>query len=109
MLFKKSPAAIAVVALVDVHVDQVLELLQLGEPLPGVVGQAQALQLALGVEAEQDGVEDVHVDQGARLVRVAVRLLGLVLWGMKILETKMDAKMISPFQTRLATYLTASR
>ena len=88
MLFKKSPAAIAVVALVDVHVDQVLELLQLGEPLPGVVGQAQALQLALGVEAEQDGVEDVHVDQGARLVRVAVRLLGLVLWGMKILEIK---------------------
>ena len=72
----------------DVHVDQVLELLQLGEPLPGVVGQAQALQLALGVEAEQDGVEDVHVDQGARLVRVAVRLLGLVLWGMKILEIK---------------------
>ena len=88
MLVKKSPAAIAVVALVDVHVDQVLELLQLGEPLPGVVGQAQALQLALGVEAEQDGVEDVHVDQGARLVRVAVRLLGLVLWGMKILEIK---------------------
>ena len=30
-----------------------------------------ALQLALGV----DGVEDVNVDQGARLVRVAVRLL----------------------------------
>ena len=83
MLFKKSPAAIAVVALVDVHVDQVLELLQLGEPLPGVVRQAQALQLALGVEAEQDGVEDVHVDQGARLVGVAVSLLGLVLWEMK--------------------------
>ena len=66
--------------------DQVLELLQLGEPLPGVVRQAQALQLALGVEAEQDGVEDVHVDQGARLVRVAVRLLGLVLWGIKMLS-----------------------
>ena len=42
--------------------DEVLELLHLGEPLPGVVGQAHALQLALGVEAEQDGVEDVHVD-----------------------------------------------
>ena len=64
--------------------DEVLELLHLGEPLLGVVGHAQALQLALGVEAEQDGVEDVHVDQGARLVRVAVRLLGLVLWGMKV-------------------------
>ena len=96
----------------DVHVDQVLELLQLGEPLPGVVGQAQALQLALGVEAEQDGVEDVHVDQGARLVRVAVSLLGLVLWGIKklgALKINKEVKMISPFQTRLATYLTASR
>ena len=70
----------------DVHVDQVLELLQLGEPLPGVVGEVQALQLALGVEAEQDCVKDVHVDQGARLVRVAVRLLGLVLWGIKMLS-----------------------
>ena len=68
----------------DVHVDEVLELLHLGEPLLGVVGHVQALQLALGVEAEQDGVEDVHVDQGARLVRVAMRLLGLVLWGMKV-------------------------
>ena len=29
----------AVVALVDVHVDEVLELLHLSEPLPGVVGQ----------------------------------------------------------------------
>ena len=104
-----------VVALVDVHVDEVLELLHLGEPLLGVVGQAQALQLALGVEAEQDGVEDVHVDQGARLVRVAVCLLRLVLWGMKVLLgikiylQHKEVKMISPFQTRLATYLTASR
>ena len=65
----------------DVHVDEVLELLHLGEPLPGVVGQAHALQLALGVEAEQDGDDDVVVDQIAGLVRVAVRLLGLVLWG----------------------------
>ena len=32
-----------------------------------------------GVEAEEDGVEDVQVDQGARLVRVAVGLLRLVL------------------------------
>ena len=95
--------------------DEVLELLHLGEPLLGVVGHAQALQLALGVEAEQDGVEDVHVDQGARLVRVAVCLLRLVLWGMKVLlGIKIDlqykeVKMISPFQTRVATYLTASR
>ena len=90
----------------DVHVDEVLELLHLGEPLLGVVGQAQALQLALGVEAEQDGVEDVHVDQGARLVGVAVSLLGLVLWGMKkVVNSKIckEVKMISPFQTRLAT------
>ena len=43
------PAGIAVVALVDVHVDQVLELLDLDEPLLGVGGQGQALQLALGV------------------------------------------------------------
>ena len=73
----------AVVALVDVHVDEVLELLNLGEPLPSVGGQAQALQLALGVEAEKNGVEDIHVDQGTRLIRVAVCLLGLVLWGIK--------------------------
>ena len=76
----------AVVALVDVHVDEVLELLHLGEPLPGVVGHGQVGQLALGVEAEQDSVEDVHIDQGTRLVRVAVRLLGLVLWDWKRLE-----------------------
>ena len=80
------PAAKAVVALVDVHVDEVLELLDLGEPLLGVVGQGQALQLALGVEAEQDGVKDIRVDQGARLVGVAVSLLGLVLWGMRVMS-----------------------
>ena len=73
----------AVVALVDVHVDEVLELLNLGERLSGVVGQAQVLQLALGVEAEKNGVEDIHVDQGTRLIGVAVCLLGLVLWGIK--------------------------
>ena len=61
--------------------DQVLELLNLSEPLLGVVGHGQTLQLALGVEAEQDGDDDVVVDQGAGLIRVAVRLLGLVLWG----------------------------
>ena len=70
----------------DVHVDEVLELLDLGEPLLGVLGQAQALQLALGVEAEQDGVKDIRVDQGARLVGVAVSLLGLVLWGMRVMS-----------------------
>ena len=58
--------------------DEVLELLDLGEPLLGVVGQGQALQLALGVEAEQDGVKDLTVDQGGSLVGVAVSLLGLV-------------------------------
>ena len=53
---------------------------QIGEGcLPGVVGQVQLLDLAGGVEAEEDGVEDVQVDQGARLVRVAVGLLRLVL------------------------------
>ena len=98
----------------DVHVDEVLELLHLGEPLPGVVGHGQVRQLALGVEAEQDGVEDVHIDQGTRLVRVAVRLLGLVLWGLEKVRSRLqkinkEVKMISPFQTRLATYLTASR
>ena len=101
--------AVAIVALVGVQVDEVVVLLQLGQPLPGVVGQAQVLQLVLRVEAEQDGVKDVHVDQGARLVRVAVRLLGLVLWGMRTLKINKEVKMISPFQTRLATYLTASR
>ena len=59
--------------------DQVLQLLQLGEPLPGVVRQVQVLDLAGRVEAEKDGVEDVQVDQGARLVGVAVGLLRLVL------------------------------
>ena len=66
--------------------DQVLELLDLGEPLLGVGGQGQALQLALGVEAEQDSVKDVHIDQGARLVGVAMSLLGLVLWGIKVIS-----------------------
>ena len=73
------PVAIAIVTLVGLQVDEVLELLHLGQPLPGVVGETQVLQLVHGVKAEQDGVKDVHVDQGARLVRVAVRLLGLVL------------------------------
>ena len=54
-------------------------MLYLSEPLLGVVGQVQALQLALRVEAEQDSVKDVHIGQCARLVRVAVSLLGLVL------------------------------
>ena len=96
----------------DVHVDKVLELLHLGEPLLGVIGQVLVLQAALGVKAEEDSVEDVHVDQGARLVRMAVRLLGLVLWGkMKLgaLKTGKEVQIISPFQTRLATYLTASK
>ena len=70
-----------VVALVDVHVDEVLVLLHLGEPLLGVGRQLLAPQFALGVEAKQDGDDDVVVDQGAGLIRVAVRLLGLVLWG----------------------------
>ena len=34
-----------------------------------------------GVEAELDGVEDVQVDQGVRLVGVALGLLRLVLYG----------------------------
>ena len=72
-----------VVALVDVHLDEVLVLLHLGEPLLGVGRQLLAPQLALGVEAEKNGVEDIHVDQGTRLIRVAVCLLGLVLWGIK--------------------------
>ena len=59
--------------------DQILQLLHLSEPLPGVVGQVQLLDLVGRVEAEEDGVEDVQVDQGARLVRVAVGLLRLVL------------------------------
>ena len=71
--------SIAIMTLVGGEVDEVMVLLQLGEPLPGVVGQAQVIQHVLRVEAEQDGVKDVHVDQGARLVGVAVRLLGLVL------------------------------
>ena len=92
----------------DVHVDEILELLHLGEPLLGVGGQLLALQLALGMEAEQGGVDDVVVDQGVGLARVAVRLLRLVLWGIKVTRLKI-AITISPVQTRLATYLTASR
>ena len=92
----------------DVHVDEILELLHLGEPLLGVGGQLLALQLALGMEAEQGSVDDVVVDQGVGLARVAVRLLGLVLWGIKVTRLKI-AITISPFHTRLATYLTASR
>ena len=73
------PAATAVVALDDVHVDQVLQLLHLGQTLPGVVREVQVLDLAGRVEAQKDGVEDVQVDQGARLVGMAVGLLCLIL------------------------------
>ena len=59
--------------------DQVLQLLHLGQTLPGVVGQVEILDLAGRVEAEKDGVEDVQVGQGTRVVRVAVGLLCLVL------------------------------
>ena len=41
-----------VVALVDVHVDEVLVLLHLGKPLLGVGRQLLAPHFALGVEAE---------------------------------------------------------
>ena len=56
--------------------------MELLEPLPCPL--RNLVHLVLRVEGEEDGVEDVHVDQGARLVRVAVRLLGLVLWAMKV-------------------------
>ena len=83
-------------------------LLHFGEPLPCVVRQAQTLQLALGVEAQQDSVEDVHVDQGTG--RATVLWGMMMLLGTKISNLKFkEDKMISPFQTRLATYLTASR
>ena len=59
--------------------DQVLQLLHLSQTLPGVVGQVEILDLAGRVEAEKDGVQDVQVGQGARVVRVAVGLLCLVL------------------------------
>ena len=62
-----------------VQVDQGREAVELLEPLPCPLRDLAVLHLALGVEGEEDGVEDVHVDQGARLVRVAVCLLGLVL------------------------------
>ena len=52
--------------------DQILQLLHLSEPLPGVVGQVQLLDLVGRVEAEEDGVEDVQVDQDERLVRVSI-------------------------------------
>ena len=41
--------------------------------------RSRLLDLVGGVEAEEDNVEDVQVDQGARLVGVAVGLLRLVL------------------------------
>ena len=44
--------------------DQVLQLLHLGQTLPGVVGQVKILDLAGRVEAQKDGVEDVQVGQG---------------------------------------------
>ena len=69
---REQPVVIAFVALDDVHVDQVLQLNQLCEPLPGVVRQVQLLDLAGRVEAEKDGVEDVQVDQDERLVGVSI-------------------------------------
>ena len=61
--------------------DEVVEVVELGEALPGLVRELVLPQAVLGVEAEQDGVEGVQVDHGAVRVRVVGRLLHGVLWG----------------------------
>ena len=50
--------------------DEVVELVELGEALPGLVRELVLPQAVLGVEAEQDGVQGVQVDHGAVRVRV---------------------------------------
>ena len=60
--------------------DEVVELVELGEALPGLVRELVLPQAVLGVEAEQDGVEGVQVDHGAVRVRVVGGLLHVILW-----------------------------
>ena len=61
--------------------DEVVELVEVGEALPGLVRELVLPQAVLGVEAEQDGVQGVQVDHGAVRVRVVGGLLQVVLWG----------------------------
>ena len=63
--------------------DEVVEVVELGEALPGLVREVVLPQALLGVEAEQDGVEGVQVDHGAVRVRVVGGLLHVVRWGEK--------------------------
>ena len=87
-----------------VQVDQGIEAVELLEPLLGPLRDLAGLHLALRVEGKEDGVEDVHVDQGGVVPWVALLLLHLVLWGkvkVKIL-TMVTSKTNSPFHTRSA-------
>ena len=75
------PPPLAVVAGVRPQEDEVVEVVELGEALPGLVRELVLPQAVLGVEAEQDGVQGVQVDHGAVRVRVVGGLLQVVLWG----------------------------
>ena len=59
--------------------------------------RSRLFDLVGGVEVEEDGVEDVQVDQGARLVGVAVGLLRFVLCGggcFEYISTQSDDRFI---------------
>ena len=64
-----------------VQVDQGREAVELLEPRPCPLRDLTGVHLALRVEGEEDGVEDVHVDQRGVSPWVALLLLRLVLWG----------------------------
>ena len=73
------PRPLPVMAREPLQQDQQLQLFQLGQAVPGVVGELHVLHQLRRVEAQQHRVEHVQVDEGAGLVRVAVGLLRLVL------------------------------
>ena len=63
-----------------VQVDQGREAVELLEAFLSPLRDL-GVDLALGVEGEEDGVEDIHVDQRSVSPWVALLLLHLVLWG----------------------------
>ena len=80
-MLRAVPGTLAIAASVRPQEDEVVEVLQLGEALPGEVGELVLPEVLGGVEAEQDGVQGVQVDHGAVRVRVVGGLLQVVLWG----------------------------
>ena len=64
---------------VPLQQDEVVEMLQLCQALLGVLWDRFVSKLLGGMKAEQDCVQDIQVNQGARRIRVAGGLFDLVL------------------------------